>query len=73
MLVKAELARKTSSIISKQKLTQSQPEKADFHQESNNQANMETINKLRQFGLSDEQTATSLNLLLEVVKQVNDE
>ncbi|XWK88522.1 MAG: hypothetical protein U7127_00200 [Phormidium sp.] len=54
-------------------LDKSQPEKADFHQESNNQANVETINKLRQFGLSDEQIATALNLPLEVVKQKNGE
>jgi len=54
-------------------LENSQPERADFHQKSNNQANMETIDKLRQFGLSDEQIATALNLPLEVVKQVNDE
>ncbi len=31
---------------------------------------METIDKLRQFGLSDEQIAEALELPLEVVKQV---
>ena len=36
-----------------------------------NQTNIETIDKLRQFGLSDEQIAAALELPLEVVKQVN--
>jgi hypothetical protein len=54
-------------------LDKSQPEKADFQQESKNQANVETINKLREFGLSDEQIATALNLPLDVVKQKNGE
>ncbi|MGA9382613.1 MAG: hypothetical protein WBV73_27955 [Phormidium sp.] len=51
----------------------SQPEQAKCPLESKNQANKETIDKLRQFGLSDEQIAAALNLSLEVVKQVNDQ
>ncbi|MBE9225613.1 hypothetical protein IQ264_09285 [Phormidium sp. LEGE 05292] len=54
-------------------LDNSQSEQAKCRQESKNQANKETIDKLRQFGLSDEQIARALNLSLEVVKQVNDE
>ena len=46
----------------------SQPETSDFH--GNNQANIERIGKLRQFGLSDKQIAEVLELPLEVVKQV---
>lgn len=52
-------------------LDNSQPKRADFHHQSNNQANVETINKLREFGLSDEQIAAALNLPLDVVKQKN--
>jgi len=47
---------------------ESQPETPDFH--GNNQANIEKIGKLRQFGLSDEQIAEVLELPLDVVKQV---
>ncbi|MFB2973817.1 hypothetical protein ACE1CD_33050 [Aerosakkonema sp. BLCC-F183] len=47
-----------------------QSESANFQQESKHQANMETIDKLRQFGLSDEQIAAALNLPLEVIKQI---
>lgn len=36
-----------------------------------NLTNIETIDKLRQFGLSDEQIAQALELPLEVVKQVD--
>ena len=45
----------------------SQPETSDFH--GNNQANIERIGKLRQFGLSDKQIAEVLDLPLEMVKQ----
>lgn len=48
---------------------ESQPENPDFH--GNNQANIEKIGKLRQFGLSDEQIAEVLELPLDVVKQVD--
>ena len=47
----------------------SQPETPDLH--GNNQANIEKIGKLRQFGLSDEQIAEVLELPLDVVKQVD--
>ncbi len=43
----------------------------NFQQRSNNQTKIETIDKLRQFGLSDEQIAEALELPLEVVKQEN--
>ena len=46
-----------------------QPETSDFH--GNNQANIERIGKLRQFGLSDEQIAEVLELPLDVVKLVD--
>lgn len=48
-----------------------QPETPDLPQESKNQANIETIDKLRQFGLSDEQIAEALDIPLEAVKQVD--
>ncbi|NJM61358.1 MAG: hypothetical protein HC849_16030 [Oscillatoriales cyanobacterium RU_3_3] len=48
---------------------ESQPENPDSH--GNDRANIETIDKLRQFGLSDEQIAEALNISLEVVKQVD--
>ena len=47
----------------------SQPETPDLH--GNNQANLEKIGKLRQFGLSDEQIAEVLELPLDVVKLVD--
>ncbi|MEG4086485.1 hypothetical protein [Microcoleus sp. POL10_C6] len=47
----------------------SQCETPDFH--DNNQAFIEKIGKLRQFGLSDEQIAEVLELPLDVVKQVD--
>ena len=47
-----------------------QPANPNLQQRNNNQTNMETIDKLRQFGLSDEQIAEALELPLEVVKQV---
>jgi hypothetical protein len=49
----------------------SQPETPDFH--DSNQTKIETIDKLRRFGLSDEQIAEALDLPLEQVKQVNEE
>lgn len=47
---------------------QSQPD-TDTFERGKNQAMIERIGKLRQFGLSDEQIADVLNLLLQVVKQ----
>jgi hypothetical protein len=49
----------------------SQPATPDFQQRSKNQTKIETIEKLRQFGLSDEQIASALEVPLEVVKQVD--
>ncbi|NJS09614.1 MAG: hypothetical protein HC789_04125 [Microcoleus sp. CSU_2_2] len=49
---------------------QSQPETPDLQEESKNQTKIETIDKLRQFGLSDEQIAEALDIPLEQVKQV---
>lgn len=49
----------------------SQPENPDLQQTSKNQTKIETIDKLRQFGLSDEQIAEALNIPLEQVKQVD--
>lgn len=51
----------------------SQPANPSSQQDSKNQSKVETIKKLRQFGLSDEQIAEALKLPLEVVKQVNSE
>ena len=48
----------------------SQPETPDLQEESKHQTKIETIDKLRQFGLSDEQIAEDLNIPLEQVKQV---
>ena len=48
----------------------SQPEISNFQPDSKNQANMETIDKLRHFGLSDEQIAAALDIPLEQFKQV---
>jgi hypothetical protein len=50
---------------------ESQPETPDSQEESKNQTKIETIEKLRQFGLSDEQIAEALYLPLEQVKQVD--
>ncbi|WP_333169798.1 MULTISPECIES: hypothetical protein [unclassified Microcoleus] len=49
----------------------SQPETADLQQKSKNQTKIETIDKLRHFGLSDEQIAEALDIPLEQVKQVD--
>jgi hypothetical protein len=49
----------------------SQPENPDLQQKSQNQTKIETIDKLRQFGLSDEQIAEALDIPLELVKQVD--
>ncbi|MFB2922529.1 hypothetical protein [Aerosakkonema funiforme] len=48
----------------------SQPENPNFQQKKNSLIKMKKIDKLRQFGLSDEQIADVLDLPLEVVKQV---
>jgi predicted transposase YdaD len=42
-----------------------------LQQKSKNQTQIETIDKLRQFGLSDEQIAEALDIPLEQVKQVD--
>jgi len=49
----------------------SQPETPDLQEETKNQTKIETIDKLRQFGLSDEQIAEALDIPLEQVKQVD--
>ena len=49
---------------------QNQPKTPDLQEESKHQTKIETIDKLRQFGLSDEQIAEALNIPLEQVKQV---
>ena len=49
----------------------SQPENPDLQQTSKNKTKIETIEKLRQFGLSDEQIAEALDIPLEQVKQVD--
>ncbi|MCL1470191.1 hypothetical protein [Argonema antarcticum] len=50
----------------------SSPATPDFPQQTNNnQTKMEKIDKLRQYGLNDEQIAEVLELPLEVVKQVD--
>ena len=49
----------------------SQPEIPDLQQTSKNQTKIETIDKLRQLGLSDEQIAEALDIPLEQVKQVD--
>lgn len=50
---------------------ESQPETPDLQEESKNKTKIETIDKLRQFGLSDEQIAEALDIPLEQVKQVD--
>ena len=50
---------------------QNQPETPDLQEESKNKTKIETIDKLRQFGLSDEQIAEALDIPLEQVKQVD--
>ena len=52
-------------------LDKTQPENPDLQQKSKNQTKIETIDKLRQFGLSDEQIAEALDIPLELVKQVD--
>jgi hypothetical protein len=51
---------------------ESQPPTPDFRRDKH-LAKIETIAKLRQFGLSDEQIAESLGLTLEELKQVDSE
>ncbi|MCL1469235.1 hypothetical protein [Argonema antarcticum] len=48
----------------------SDPETPDL-QQSNNQTKIETIDKLREFGLSDEQIAEALDIPLDVVNQID--
>lgn len=48
----------------------SQPATPDFQPQNNNQTKIEKIDKLRQYGLNDEQIAEVLELPLNVVKQV---
>ena len=48
----------------------SPPENPDLQQDSKNQAKIEIIDKLRQFGLNNEQIAEALNLPLDVVNQI---
>jgi hypothetical protein len=50
---------------------ESQPENPELQEESKNQTKIETIEKLRQFGLSDEQIAEALDIPLEQVKRVD--
>ena len=50
---------------------ESQPETPDLQEESKNKTKIETIDRLRQFGLSDEQIAEALDIPLEQVKQVD--
>ncbi|MEG4029710.1 hypothetical protein QUA06_15995 [Microcoleus sp. POL8_C6] len=50
---------------------ESQPETPDLQEETKNPTKIETIDKLRQFGLSDEQIAEALDIHLEQVKQVD--
>jgi hypothetical protein len=50
---------------------ESQPETPDLQEETKNQTKIKTIDKLRQFGLSDEQIAEALDIPLEAVKQVD--
>jgi len=48
-----------------------QPKATPDKSQPKNQTNIEIINKLRQFGLSDEQIAQALELPLDVIKQVD--
>ncbi|MEG3921436.1 hypothetical protein QUA07_20335 [Microcoleus sp. T3_A4] len=49
----------------------SQPETADLQEQNKNPTKIETIDKLRQFGLSDKQIAEALDIPLELVKHVD--
>lgn len=49
---------------------ESQPEIPNLQEETKNQTKIQIIDKLRQFGLSDEQIAEALDIPLELVKQV---
>lgn len=49
----------------------SDPETPNFQQQSQNQIKIETIEKLRNFGLSDEQIAEALDIPLDVVNQID--
>ena len=50
---------------------ESQPETPESQQKTKKQTKIETIDKLRQFGLSDEQIGEALDIPLEQVKQVD--
>jgi hypothetical protein len=60
-----------SNIIGCIQFGSEQPTTTPDKSQPKNQTKIETIDKLRQFGLSDEQIAAALELPLEVVKQVN--
>lgn len=49
----------------------SQPETPDLHEKIPNKAKIETIDKLRHFGLNDEQIAEALDISLDQVKQLD--
>lgn len=49
----------------------SEPETPDVQPQSKNQTKIETIDKLRKLGLSDEQIAEALEIPLDVVNQVD--
>jgi hypothetical protein len=49
----------------------SDSETPHFQQQSQNQTKIETIEKLRNFGLSDEQIAEALDIALDVINQIN--
>ena len=49
----------------------SEPLTPDSQQQSNNQIKIETIDKLRKFGLSDEQIAEALEIPLDMLNQVD--
>jgi len=74
LLVKAELARKISSIITKQKMTKAEAAELLGIDQSKVSAlingKLSGFSTVRQFCLSDEQIAAALNLPLEVVKSV---
>jgi hypothetical protein len=60
-----------SNIIGCLNVGSEQPTATPDKSQPKNQTSIEIINKLRQFGLSDEQIAQALELPLEVVKQVD--
>jgi hypothetical protein len=60
-----------SNIIGCVNIGSEQPIAASNFQQAWNQAKMVAVKKLQQFGLGDEQIAETLDLPLEVIKQVN--